>query len=480
MSAWYGPKALCTALLALVTGCGRAGLHEPRAPFTPTPDAAYRREPPPLDAAAWQVPAASEQKLDNGLTVITAERRQLPFVAVAFASRLAREEGTPQTAGLALYTARLMDYGASKESADEQGSADDDEADLDALSATFSGTTFVLRAPSDEQDSAVARLAAIIRRPAFDAAASTRAAREARVRTRSGFAQLLRSAALEQLYGPGTPLAVRLDDPDNVQPFTAASAQKFHAESYEPATSALVMVGDVTPEKALALAQQHFGDWSVRGARPRQPLQIEQPLAGPPRAQLLASKSPAFSALVIAMPCVPLTNPAGPALDLAAMLLGESSRSVARERLRHAAGMSYTVSAACQQNPFAGTFFVRADVEPARMEQAIHIILHAVTELGEGEVAPERLEAAKARYLGTVADKLSSNAGFARALAGLFLDELPLEHYAKLSNSIQAISAVDVQTAALKYLDTRRVGIGIWGPRDVIRPQLNKLGTESY
>jgi zinc protease len=93
-------------------------------------------------------------------------------------------------------------------------------------------------------------------------------------------------------------------------------SQKFFDRYYRPEYSTVVVVGDVTPEKVISLAEKYFGDWK-RGDYsvdvPVEPKQAETKYIHLQNASIppfigMYFKGPAFSATTIEMPSIDVLN----------------------------------------------------------------------------------------------------------------------------------------------------------------------------
>ena len=75
-------------------------------------------EPPAAQAArAIVVPAMTEQRLANGLTVASSMRSDLPLVSISLMVRAGPEQDPPDRSGLAALTATLLTKGFQRGSA---------------------------------------------------------------------------------------------------------------------------------------------------------------------------------------------------------------------------------------------------------------------------------------------------------------------------------------------------------------------------
>ncbi|GAA3718187.1 pitrilysin family protein [Sphingomonas cynarae] len=212
-------------------------------------------------------PPITRMKLANGMTLIVAERHDLPIVDayMQFATgTLADLRYTPGTAEQAF---RLMTAGTTTR--DEPALI----AERERLAIAIGGTRAARRSSfswsmaSDKAEAGFALAADMLRHPAYpqaridayNAAASAR--RDAYRQQPQNAAPMLLANAL---WGQDDPRG-HIIGAEEVRPLSRNALLAFHDRELAPDTATLVMMGDVTPEQARRLAERHFGGWRRTG-----------------------------------------------------------------------------------------------------------------------------------------------------------------------------------------------------------------------
>jgi len=144
-------------------------------------------------------------------------------------------------------------------------------------SRTGSGTLFRLQLPVLRVEGGLALVAEAVQRPAFrDVLALVREQLERYVSlTHNDLAwqvlqqELAASTGLRESYESAAEYMRKI-------PF--AQAREFHDAYYRPNNTAIVIVGDVTPERAIELCETYFGAWEPKPIPQREPL--DAPLPG--------------------------------------------------------------------------------------------------------------------------------------------------------------------------------------------------------
>ncbi|WP_441291224.1 M16 family metallopeptidase [Sorangium sp. KYC3313] len=467
---------------AALAGCGsRVELPPPLPPLTPTPDAEFRANAPPLTAEpALRVHDIRSAELENGMTTLVVERPELPLVTLVYVNRAARDDGAPSNAGLAELAARMLNEGTRLENGEVLRKLRI-SGELPGWSVNSAGTAIAITTLASGADKAAWLLARLVQHPVFDADAleSARGAQSQALFSRSlSISSQLNELALEGLYGPDHPLALPFKAfGSNLRGFSGHQVRSFYSRQYGPRDSALIAVGAVQAEAIFTLARRHFGPWSpAQGQVPPEPAPPAVIPRGDREIRIGAiAGGTSDASLVVALPCAGLSDPDALTFDLIAMLIGGLAVSRSAATLRHDTGISYGVHAACYQRRTAGRFLIELSADLDRAGESLEKILAEIRRIKSSPVTLAELETAKMRLLGQTAAAVSSTPGLAGTLANLYLNALPLDHLATLERRVRAISPEQLQRAAARYFDAQ-IGVAVYGPPRLLHDQLVDLG----
>ncbi|MBI4770636.1 MAG: insulinase family protein, partial [Chloroflexi bacterium] len=148
--------------------------------------------------------------------------------------------------------------------------------------------------------------------------------------------------AFDELAYPGHPYAIAADGyPHTIQAITREDLAAFHRRHYGPRKMMIAVVGGIPAEQALALAAQHFGDWTNPEQPPEPELPALAPLEGVRRKHApLAGKSQ--SDLVLGVPGPLRSDPGYLAAMLGNNILGRFGMyGRIGDAVRDAAGLAY-------------------------------------------------------------------------------------------------------------------------------------------
>ena len=193
----------------------------------------------------------------------------------------------PMPAYPVVTTLAVIEAGATRDPRDREGLAQlttrallEGTRDMDALALTMRleslGTTLdtgadwdsaivQLTALSSRVDDALAVLAEVLQHPAFPEheLERLRAERQADLAQLRSEPRGLADVYFSRLLYEGSSRFARLagGDEASVTRLAREVVQAFHTSYFQPNATALMMVGDITIERAVALANRHFGSW---------------------------------------------------------------------------------------------------------------------------------------------------------------------------------------------------------------------------
>ena len=234
--------------------------------------------------------------------------------------------------------------------------------------------------------------------------------------------------------------------------FTRAEMRRIYDDYFVPNNAALVLVGDVTLEEIVPLAQRYFGALP-RGPEPPADLDVEaEPVPG--GSVRLDWTEPLSPQVHVRYRIPGMGHPDRPVLDLIAALLG-GPHGVAGQRVA-ANGISASVSADFRVihtyrfgSPAAFNLVAQAqaDGDLGTVEQAL---LDAVGDLRDGRIDAGALERARKRLRVEWAEFLDRP----QELAFLIGHHHAMNHWSVLPNLVEArdaATAADVQRVASTY-----------------------------
>lgn len=284
-------------------------------------------------------------------------------------------------------------------------------------------------------------------------------------------AHLARTALLKRMYGRH-PYAVQTPEPEQVRGVRPAQLRALHADRVRPDGAVLVLVGDISPEKAIDAAEKALGSWTGPGRDGNVP---PTPALQPGPLVLVDRPGSVQSSLRIALPAVSRTHPDYAALQLANLIFGGYFSSRWVENLREDKGYTYGPHTNIEH-------FVAGSALVAAAEVATEVtgpsLLETLYELGRIASLPpgeEELEQARRYALGTLRLGMSTQAGLA-ALASMYASAgLRLDYLREHSAALVAATRDEVAEVAARYLAPSQAVMVVLGEADKVQGPLAAL-----
>ncbi len=437
-----------------------------------TPD---RSTPPPVGPAPHlTLPPVHTFALANGLDVWVVEKHQVPLVQTLLLVEAGQAYEQTGQYGLADLTADMLDEGAGGRSALELSDA------LDYLGARFSigtsdfATTVSLRVPTARYGEALGLMADVVLRPDFpeEELARLRLERLTEMLRRHDEPNEIAGAMLYQtLFGKDHPYARSpLGREADLRSFTTADLRDFYAAHFSPGRSALIVVGDVSPDDLKPMLETVFGGW--RSVAPSAEPVVPEASQVSGRTVYLVDKPGSAQSVIRIGRVGPERKTADyHAIQVMNTILGGSFTSRLNQNLREDKGYTYGARSSFDMRRKQGAFVAGAAVQTAVTGPALAEFIKELR--GIREPLPEE-EVVRAKNFLT----MRFPAGFqaVRQVAGRLAElqnfDLSMEDLETYTDHVLAVTPEDASEAARRYVDPDNLAIVVVGDRSVIEEQV--------
>ncbi len=401
-------------------------------------------------------PAIQRGKLANGMTVLLAERHDVPVVQMTmefpggFSTDLGRKLGT------ASFTMGMLDEGAGQydtiafgNRAESLGANIGTGASLDAAAASLS-------ALSENLDDSMALFADVVRRPRFDEkeverVRATWLAGIKQEKTRPG--SLASRALLPALYGPGHPYAIPASgsgDEASIAALTVADMKAWYQQQLRPDAATVVVVGDTTLPAITAQLEKHFGDWvAPQSAKATVAIPMAK-LPSKPRVYLI-NQTGAVQSNILAGQLVPSSkDPSALEFEIANSVLGGEFSSRLNMNLRedkHWAYGSYSgVGNALGQRPWTA----QANVQTDKTMESLKEMQREITDYADGKAPATPAEVVKiqATEVRGLPGSYETARAVLAAMSSINRYGRPDDYVVQRKSRIEALTPAQVQAAA--------------------------------
>ncbi|CAN5244439.1 hypothetical protein BH20ACI2_BH20ACI2_20000 [soil metagenome] len=414
--------------------------------------------PTPGKPRTVSVPAVKEIKLKNGLTVAVVERSAMPLITVQMLVKNGSGAEPKERAGLANLTASMLTKGTKTRSATQIA---EEMEFLGGSIFSFAGwqnSSAGMSITSDKFDASMAIFADVVRNPVFaqqelDLEKSQAVDGLTANLSQPGF--LANYVASTYSYGEhptGGTLA-------SIASVTKADVTNFYSKHYRPDHSVLIFVGDISPEKAAAAAEKHFGDWPKPEGGWMTPVStLSRSSSG--------TKPLVRRMLVVDMPnsgqaSVNFVKPIGGigrqakqyySASLLNSLLGGGYSSRLNQEIRIKRGLSYGAGSSFAWRPFRTNFGARAQTKDESAAEVAELMLAEIKRLGESVATDAELSPRKSVLTGGFGRNLETNQGIAGALADLYAFGIPTSELNAYMNNVNSVHNADVRSFASSNL----------------------------
>jgi zinc protease len=477
--------ACAFSLFLPLTACAtRATLPPPSEPLVATAHRDFPEAPPvPSLMRPIEVPNIHTFTLQNGLHVYVVERSDTNDVELAYIARAGGESGPVETRGLSTLALMALMYmtgdaAGSRARLGEEALTSYMRDDASSLSTSTH---------ADSLDAALRELAAMIATPhlttdAIEAAVGKQLDElHESVYDQEGLA---RQHALRMLVGDAHPLGFPIvGKHENVQRFTVGDVESRRQAMFAPETSALVLVGAVTREKAEQLAAQYLGSLSQPKATvPEAPTPLRSTEAMRARALLTVG---GVARIVQAFRAPPRQHPDFVPFSLLSILTGELMSSRLFMALREQQERTYAIGSRHDVRRTLSTFVIETDVRGDAVGDTLSGIDGELDRLRTTQVAAHELSRAKLVARERIAGRLEHNDGVLRLLADMIVSSrvLPSDPQRTLNEHIARIDSTtpeDIRQVALTYLESGERGVAVSGPMSDFLPALADWAGEDH
>jgi len=250
---------------------------------------------------------------------------------------------------------------------------------------------------------------------------------------------------------------------DVVASLTCEDLVEFYNAYYRPNNMAVVVVGDVTTEKALKAVKRYFG-----GMVPADILVNPSPPEPSQRSRRSRSYSGDIrsSHLQMGFHVGGIFHPETHACDLLASILGEGRSSRLHQSLREKNALVTGISSSILAEREEGLFIIEAAMAGKNMKEASRVILEEVEAVRDRGVTPYELEKAKNMVESSYIFSQETVEGLCKKLGYYEM----MGDYTLTDTYIQKLYDVtldEIQAVARKYLVERNLSLVEYTPRDV-------------
>jgi zinc protease len=426
-----------------------------------------------------QPQALHRAELANGLRILVLEDHRLPRIGLSLTVRRGEASLAAADAGLASFTADVMERGAGARDALALSSAVDQLGATLEVGAGWDSMAVAVSGLSRDRDTLFAILADVVLRPRFDPREAQRARSERLAqleRAKDDPATLVNWAAARALYGGHRFGAPAEGTPASVARFDAARARDLYRRLFVPGDAVLAVVGDVETEEVVERAHSAFGSWPPSPlAPPGDPPPAQAP--GERRVVVVDRPDLVQARIVIAHEGISRTDPERiPASLLNSVLGGSGFSSRMMASVRSEAGLTYSVGSGFGLRRSPGPFVVSTFTRVAEVRRVVDLLLAELERVRREPPSEAELAPARTLAVGSFALALETSDDVMSALVDLEVYGLPEDSLDRYRGRVRATTTEETAALAQRLIHPERAAIVVVGPAAELEPQLAGLG----
>jgi len=437
----------------------------------------WRAQPPKPGAVKTpMLPAATEFKLANGLTVLLVEDHKLPYMTARLAVVHGSEANPVDKPGLASFAASMLSEGTDKRTSPQMaddiaqtGGSVTTGSTADALFLVANGLTW---RSSDLFD----LLSDVTLHPAFRPEEIERV-RQRRITTllqqKDDPNTLASKVFFHEVYGDRSPYGfLETGTEQSTKATTRDDLMNFYKSGFGPKNAALVVAGDLTQAQLKSLAEKYFGGWTATATK-QPPLSVSAPTER--RIVIVDKPGAPQSVLRIGQIGIDRKSPDYVPVTVMNEILGGLFSSRINLNLREAHGYTYGAFSQFAPRRAQGPFIVGSMVRTDATAPAVGEVFKELEKMRQTSPTAEELNMAKETEIRGLTAIFETTQQTAGTMANLFIYDLPLNYYQELPKSFAGVTASDVQSMASKYLWPDKMLVVVAGDRAKIQSGMESL-----
>jgi zinc protease len=430
--------------------------------------------PPPKPIT---LPEPVVRQLSNGLKVMVIERHSLPILDLHLVVKAGAEADPQDLPGTAQMVAALLSQGTERRSAQQIAETIDSVGGTIETEAGWDNSFASLTVTSDRAEFAFDLLADIVLRPAFKAAEIERKRKQtlSALEISNGDPAYLADTTFTRMVNLGTPYGHPPDGTlDAVRRLTPADLRNFYAHNYRPSNTILAVIGDISPEESVRLAEKVFGEWAA-GATGEREL-TSRPAARAKQVIVVDKPDAVQTEIRIGNLAIQRDSPDYDALTIANQILGGPAANRLFRALRSREGLTYGASSDLVAHRTLGSWEAKTSTRTSETIKTAQVMLDQMKQLRDHPISEQELETAKSYMIGHQALEFESAESVATQFLELMVYNLPIDTWGRFPERIRRFTNQEVWERTRQYLDPDRALILLVGNAAAFKKDLKKLG----
>ncbi|HUR96832.1 MAG TPA: pitrilysin family protein [Pyrinomonadaceae bacterium] len=428
--------------------------------------------PGPLEPAPFNIPEPFITTLDNGLKVVILADKRLPLVSYRLAFLSGDANDPRENAGITSAMASMLTEGTVNYSSLELA---EKVERLGAHLGASSSEDFVIVSASSlsiYSTEILQLIGEIVFRATFPEAELDLYRRNTIEnlkfqRSQPGF--LANEQVASILYGEH-PYARVSPSAEDIEKLSRDAIAEFYGRQLLPNNAILIAVGDIEKDEFLREVADQFGKW--KGSELPVPTFAAPPTRAGRSLTIVDRPGSAQTNIVLANIAFERNHPDYfPALVMN-QILGAGASSRVFMNLREEKGYTYGAYTRLDAKRSAGDFEATAEVRTQVTGDSLREFFYELERIRTDRVSDEELADAKNFLTGVFPIRAETQEGLTNLIVNQQLYDLPADYLQTYRANVEAISAVDVERVANKYIQPDSLAIVLVGDAKDVLPQV--------
>ncbi len=447
---------------------GRAGVHRPadypkQAPLAENNDARFMFD-------------YSEEKLENGLTVLVVSNHEVPFVSVMLG--LSNGSWTETKPGTAFMTLSMLTKGTEKHSEAQLAAELEQYAISLSGGATIDTGTVNMNCLTEQLDRGMELLSEVVLEPVFDSTEFEKLLKQELTSLKINEQQprYLASKYFNQAIFGGHPYARMAEgSADDLEKLTSADLKLWWSKFARPDQATLIVAGDIQKDRAVALARQYLGAWKTDLVETGIALTDIPEHKG---TQIIIVNRPGSAQAQIKVGQLGITRHQQPEYFtalIAGNYFGGSFHSRLNENLRVKRGLTYSAWGYFKPMARAGTFEISTFTKNESVAETISVILEQLKEFQTVEPTDAEFYDTRSYITGSFAQNRETPQDVAGDLWMIKSQQLEKDYFDQLFSTLKKATKQDCVNLAQKFIRPDNLKIIIVGDAEKLKESLEKI-----
>lgn len=382
--------------------------------------------------------------LENGLKIITSERKQTETVSLGIWVNTGAAYETKEINGISHFVEHMVFKGTQKRNAFEISEDIENVGGQTNAYTSREFTAFYAKMLKNDLELAVDVIADFVMAPTFPEDEMKKEKEVVVQEIKQGYDtpdDVIFDYMQEQAF-PDQPLGRTILGPKEiVRSFSPADLKKYMAHHYAANNTVVVAVGNLDHEKFVQMVQSRMSTY-----RPQTDFTIQPQIY---QGGFYAEKRQIEQAhLLLGFKGVEYKNPMYYPVSIFSTIFGGGMSSRLFQEIREKRGLVYTVYCFTNSHTQNGLFGIYAGTSQSELCELIPVVCDEIKKVVQDKVTPKELERAKVQLKASMLMALESSSSSAEVIARqmlLYHKVIPTE---EIVSRIEAVTAEDIQKAA--------------------------------